>query len=215
MGQSGLIVLPDRLDPKLATVLSDKAKKALEWTVQFYQEASWVVPKLTPGNIEHFLTCHHCWFYEGSPHYRNYVLDIPIPKFSKPNDMTKEELAETVAWIDPSDPDNRTKPQVNVDCSNSEESVIEQLPPNELRPTTVKADTKAVHWPTDLERQLEREQETIDLTEDVSPAGSDKGTEDDVVDIITQQKTAKKPSTLTLFSFIHKFQANQKYLLIT
>ena len=119
--------------------------------------------------------------------------------------MTKEELAETVAWIDPNDPDNRTKPQVNVDCSNSEESVMEQLPPNELRPTTVKADTKG--WPTDLERQLEREEETIDLTKSVSPAGSDKETEDDKVDIITPEKTTKQPSTLTLFSSIYKFQS--------
>ena len=207
MGQNGLIVIPDRLDPKLTTILSEEAKKALEWIVQFYKDVSWVVPKLTPENIEHFLTCHHCWFYKGSPHYRNHVLDIPMPKFSKPHDMTKEELAEMEPWVDRTDPDNRTRPQVNVDCSVSEESIMEKFPPNKLRPTTVKVDTKA--WPTDLERQLEREEETIDLTKSVSPTGSETELEGDKVEIITPEKTTKKPATLTPFSLLYKFQAKQ------
>ena len=187
MGSNGLVIIPDKFDPTITIKLTPKAELALQWILTFFDEIGWIRPRLNASNIESFLMYHHAWFHRGSPNYRQYVLGVPPPKFSSVHDMTRTELEDLDPWQDPSDPDNKTKVQVNVVVQDSKEDKTKTPPLNPLRQTTVKKDTKV--WPN-FER---RDSDTIDLTKEVV-------TEYEEVDVLTSAPV-KTDSILFPFHF--------------
>ena len=194
MGKNGLVIIPDKFDPSITVKLAPKAELALTWILTFFDEVHWIRPRLNAGNIENFLMYHHSWFQRGSPDYRNYVFGVPLPKFSSLDDMSRSELEDLDPWQDPSDPDNKTKAQVNVVVHDSEEEKAETPPPNPLRKTTIKDDYKG--WPTHLERS---DSETIDLTKEVV---EDINMDEEYEEVKVTPTPAKKESNLILFSIL-------------
>ena len=93
--------------------------------------------------------------------------------------MTRSELEDLEPWRDPSDPDNKTKVQVNVVVQDSKEDKTKTPPPNPLRKTTVKDDKG---WPLNLERS---DSETIDLTKEDVAENIKMDVESEPVDIGT------------------------------
>ena len=206
MGKNGLVIIPDKFDPSITVKLAPKAELALTWILTFFDEVNWIRPRLNAGNIEAFLAYHHAWFQRGSPEYRHYVFGVPLPKFSSADDMSRSELEDLDPWRDPSDPDNKTKAQVNVVVQDSEEEKAETPPPNPLRKTTVKDDYKG--WPTHLERS---DSETIDLTKEVT---KDIQMDEEYEEVdITTPTPAKKDSILFLFFILTQLTCLTLYIL--
>ena len=204
MGSNGLVFIPDKLDPSITIKLAPKAELALQWILTFFDDVNWIRPRLNPCNIESFLLYHHSWFFRGSPNYREFVFNVPPPKFSSVHDMTRAELADLEPWRDPSDPDNKTKVQVQVVVKDPKEDKTKTPPPNPLRQTTVKQDDKA--WPN-FERRAE---DTIDLTKEVVTEDAKMDDETEEVDILPPA-----PIKTDSISLLFHFSNSRAYIYIS